>query len=33
MAEPTSIEAAIDIDHISRSLTRDLLPEIAVKAS
>ena len=33
MAEPTSIEAALAVDHISRSLARDHLPEIAAKAS
>ncbi|HVY20150.1 MAG TPA: 1-deoxy-D-xylulose-5-phosphate reductoisomerase [Bauldia sp.] len=31
-AEPDSIDAAIAIDHVSRSLARDLLPEIAAKA-
>lgn len=31
--EPTSIEDALAIDHISRSLAADLLPEIAAKAS
>jgi len=30
---PTSIEDALSIDHISRSLAADLLPEIAAKAS
>jgi 1-deoxy-D-xylulose-5-phosphate reductoisomerase len=33
MAEPTGIEAALAIDHMARSLARDLLPEIAAKAS
>jgi 1-deoxy-D-xylulose-5-phosphate reductoisomerase len=33
MAEPTEIDAALAVDHISRSLARDLLLEIAVKAS
>ena len=33
MAEPTGIEAALAIDHVARSLARDLLPEIAAKAS
>jgi 1-deoxy-D-xylulose-5-phosphate reductoisomerase len=33
LAEPTEIEAALAIDHMTRSLARDLLPEIAVKAS
>jgi 1-deoxy-D-xylulose-5-phosphate reductoisomerase len=33
LAEPTGIDAALGIDHIARSLARDLLPEIAVKAS
>jgi 1-deoxy-D-xylulose-5-phosphate reductoisomerase len=32
MREPTSIDDAISVDHISRSLARSLLPEIAVKA-
>jgi 1-deoxy-D-xylulose-5-phosphate reductoisomerase len=31
--EPTGIDAAIAIDHDSRSIARDLLPEIAAKAS
>jgi 1-deoxy-D-xylulose-5-phosphate reductoisomerase len=30
--EPTSVDDAISVDHISRSLARTLLPEIAVKA-
>ena len=33
MAEPAGIDAAIAVDHIARSLARDLLPEIAAKAS
>jgi 1-deoxy-D-xylulose-5-phosphate reductoisomerase len=33
MREPTSVDDAIAVDHISRSLARSLLPEIAVKAS
>jgi 1-deoxy-D-xylulose-5-phosphate reductoisomerase len=33
LADPAGIETAIEIDHIARSLARDLLPEIAVKAS
>jgi 1-deoxy-D-xylulose-5-phosphate reductoisomerase len=32
MREPTSVDDAIAVDHISRSLARSLLPEIAVKA-
>ena len=32
MREPTSVDDAICVDHISRSLARSLLPEIAVKA-
>jgi 1-deoxy-D-xylulose-5-phosphate reductoisomerase len=32
-AEPAGIDAALAVDHIARSLARDLLPEIAVKAS
>jgi 1-deoxy-D-xylulose-5-phosphate reductoisomerase len=32
MREPTSVDDAISVDHISRSLARTLLPEIAVKA-
>jgi len=31
MREPTSVDDAIAVDHISRSLARTLLPEIAVK--
>jgi 1-deoxy-D-xylulose-5-phosphate reductoisomerase len=33
LAEPTGIDGALAVDHIARSLARDLLPEIAVKAS
>ena len=33
LAEPADIDAALAIDHIARSLARDLLPEIAVKSS
>ena len=33
LAEPTSIDAAISVDHVARSLAKDLLPEIAAKAS
>jgi 1-deoxy-D-xylulose-5-phosphate reductoisomerase len=33
MREPASIEDALAVDHDSRSLARDLLPEIAAKAS
>jgi 1-deoxy-D-xylulose-5-phosphate reductoisomerase len=32
-AEPAGIEAALAVDHIARSFARDLLPEIAAKAS
>ena len=32
-AEPATIEAAMEIDHVARSLARDLLLEIAAKAS
>jgi 1-deoxy-D-xylulose-5-phosphate reductoisomerase len=30
--EPQTVDEALDIDHVSRSWTRDLLPEIALKA-
>lgn len=33
LAEPAGIDDALAVDHIARSLARDLLPEIAVKAS
>jgi 1-deoxy-D-xylulose-5-phosphate reductoisomerase len=33
MGEPAAIDAALAVDHIARSLARDLLPEIALKAS
>ncbi|HET9688250.1 MAG TPA: 1-deoxy-D-xylulose-5-phosphate reductoisomerase, partial [Pseudolabrys sp.] len=32
-AEPAGIDAALSVDHTARSLARDILPEIAVKAS
>jgi 1-deoxy-D-xylulose-5-phosphate reductoisomerase len=32
-AEPAAIEAALGVDHIARRLARDLLPEIAAKAT
>ncbi len=32
LAEPAEIDAALGIDHVTRSLARDLLPEIAAKA-
>jgi 1-deoxy-D-xylulose-5-phosphate reductoisomerase len=32
MREPTSVDDAMNVDHISRTLARSLLPEIAVKA-
>jgi 1-deoxy-D-xylulose-5-phosphate reductoisomerase len=32
MREPTSVDDAINVDHVSRTLARSLLPEIAVKA-
>jgi 1-deoxy-D-xylulose-5-phosphate reductoisomerase len=32
MREPTSVDDAIAVDHISRSLAQSLLPEIAVKS-
>jgi hypothetical protein len=32
MREPASIADALAVDHNSRSLARDLLPEIAAKA-
>jgi 1-deoxy-D-xylulose-5-phosphate reductoisomerase len=31
MREPTSVDDAISVDYISRTLARNLLPEIAVK--
>lgn len=33
LGEPTSIDAAMAVDHIARNLAKDLLPEIAAKAS
>ncbi|MBV9558022.1 MAG: 1-deoxy-D-xylulose-5-phosphate reductoisomerase [Pseudolabrys sp.] len=33
LGEPSNLDAAMAVDHISRSLAGDLLPEIAVKAS
>lgn len=33
LAEPAGIDAALAVDHVARSLARDLLPEIAAKAS
>ena len=33
LAEPTSIDTAMAVDHIARSLAKDILPEIAAKAS
>jgi 1-deoxy-D-xylulose-5-phosphate reductoisomerase len=33
LTEPDSVDAAVAVDHVARSLARDLLPEIAVKAS
>ena len=33
LGEPAGIDAALAVDHIARSLARDLLPEIAAKAS
>jgi 1-deoxy-D-xylulose-5-phosphate reductoisomerase len=32
LAEPSGIDAAMAVDHVARSLARDLLPEIAAKA-
>jgi len=32
LTDPAGVEAAIAVDHIARSIARDLLPEIAVKA-
>jgi 1-deoxy-D-xylulose-5-phosphate reductoisomerase len=32
LAEPASVDAALAVDHIARSLARDLLPENAAKA-
>ena len=33
LEEPAGVDAALAVDHTARSLARDLLPEIAVKAS
>jgi len=33
LADPPGVEAAIAVDHSARTIARDLLPEIAVKAS
>jgi len=33
LTDPAGVEAAIAVDHIARNIARDLLPEIAVKAS
>jgi len=33
LGEPADIDGALAVDHVARSLARDLLPEIAVKAS
>jgi 1-deoxy-D-xylulose-5-phosphate reductoisomerase len=33
LGEPSGLDAAIEIDHIARELARNLLPEIAVKAT
>ncbi len=33
LGEPAGLDAALAVDHVSRSLASDLLPEIAVKAS
>lgn len=33
LREPENVEEALDIDHIARSLARNLVPEIALKAS
>ena len=33
MAEPTSLEAALGVDHVARSMATALLPEIALKSS
>jgi 1-deoxy-D-xylulose-5-phosphate reductoisomerase len=33
LEEPAGIDAALSVDHIARSLARDILPEIAVKTS
>jgi 1-deoxy-D-xylulose-5-phosphate reductoisomerase len=33
MQEPETVDQALSVDHVARSLARDLLPEIAAKAS
>jgi 1-deoxy-D-xylulose-5-phosphate reductoisomerase len=33
LCEPTDVESALAIDHNARSLARDLVPQIALKAS
>ncbi len=33
MAEPASLDGALAVDHVARSIARDLLPEIALKSS
>jgi 1-deoxy-D-xylulose-5-phosphate reductoisomerase len=33
LGEPANVEAALAVDHISRSLAKELVPEIALKAS
>jgi 1-deoxy-D-xylulose-5-phosphate reductoisomerase len=33
MQEPQTVDQALSVDHVARSLARDLLPEIAAKAS
>jgi len=33
LGEPKDVEAALAVDHVARSLARDLVPEIALKAS
>jgi 1-deoxy-D-xylulose 5-phosphate reductoisomerase len=33
MGEPSSVDDALSVDHVSRSLARARLPEIAAKAS
>ena len=33
LAEPADVESALAVDHNARSLARDLVPQIALKAS
>jgi len=33
LKEPESIDDALNIDHVSRSLARELLPQVAAMAS